>query len=74
MATLKIKAVAKAKGGVLHALRWSSAREALCGWELHNFNKVTDLEDAKYDNGYEYVAPKNMFVTCMACVAIAGGS
>ncbi len=71
MATLKIKAVAKAKGGVLHALLWTGAREALCGWELHNFNKVTDLEDAVYENGYVYEAPKNMYATCLACLAVA---
>jgi len=73
-AAVKIKAVARAKGGVLHALRVTHASEAFCGWMVHNFNKRIGLEHEDYGNGYSYVPPENIFPTCIECIVVAGRS
>lgn len=69
---MKIKAVAKAQGGVLHGLPVTHAKQAFCGWEVHNFNKRIGLEREDYCNGYSYVPPPNVFPTCIECIVIAG--
>jgi hypothetical protein len=68
---VKTKALARDKG-IYHALTWSGAREALCGFELHNFNKKISLEYYKSEHSdYEYVPPSDMYATCLRCVIAA---
>jgi hypothetical protein len=59
---------------VAHALSYSGSKTAYCGWKRFNYNKLVDLRPCSLDNGYEYIPPKDVYVTCLQCLRCILGS
>lgn len=61
-------ALARDKGGLYHALAFSSAKRTFCGRRLFNFDKRISMTYCEWGDGYKYVPPTNLFTTCLACI------